>query len=176
MCFVFCVHFQSPEMSYASVAMTCAGPIGGGQCPTGHRVYAKSKYDPKIWKTDKNEGGNVVWRHLNCRHSSRQRHPVSLDPASSAVASSPMYARLYFLLSCSVPLVVHCPVSRPSRTLCVDATGRRAVAWRRRLLRCPPWPMRPRPARPQLNGCGVNITPVGRVLPSFGSRQQRLYG
>ena len=52
--------------------------------------------------------------------------------------------------SCSFVIsVVHCPVSCLSRTLCVDAAGRRAVAWRRRPLRCPPWPMRPRPARPR---------------------------
>ena len=61
-CFVFCVHFQSAEMSYASVAMTCAGPIGGGKCPSKHYVKAKSKYDPKDWSKDqdKDEGGNVV--------------------------------------------------------------------------------------------------------------------
>jgi hypothetical protein len=95
-------------MPYASVAMTCAGPIDGGQCPSKHYVKAKSKYDTKVWQKDKDkdEGGNVVWRHVDCRHSSRQRHPVSLDPASSpVVASSPMYALLFFLWSCSVPFV-----------------------------------------------------------------------
>jgi hypothetical protein len=87
--------------------MTCAGPIGGEKCPSGHRVYAKSKYDPKVWQKDKDkdEGGNVVWRHMRCRISMQQRHPVSLDPASSPVASSPMCALLFFLWSCSVPFV-----------------------------------------------------------------------
>jgi hypothetical protein len=88
-CFVFCVKFQSPEMSYASVAMTCAGPIGSGQCPSGHRVYAKSKYDPKVWRKDqdKDEGGNVVWRHVKCRYPD-QRTPS--EPSFTPAASSPM--------------------------------------------------------------------------------------
>ena len=56
--------------------------------------------------------------------------------------------------SCSFCGRVLCPlclfdvhVPRLSCTLCVDVAGRRAVAWRRRPLRCPPcqWPVRPRP-------------------------------
>ena len=106
-CLVFCVHSQCVEMSYASVAMTCAGPISGGQCPSGHHVRAKSqKYDPKDWQKDKDkdEGGNVVWRHKHCRYASRQRTPS--DSASSpVVASSPMCALLFFWWSCSMLFV-----------------------------------------------------------------------
>ncbi len=102
--FVFWVHSQSAEMSYASVAMTCAGPIGGGQCPSKHYVKAKSKYAPNLWlkDKDKDKGGNVVWRHMLCHYARVQRTP-SDSSSSPAVPSSPMCAL------CSV-VVFLCPV------------------------------------------------------------------
>ena len=71
--------------------------------------------------------------------------------------------------SCSFCGRVLCPlclfdvhVPRLSCTLCVDVAGRRAVAWRRRPLRCPPcqWPVRPRPGMSGGRMSRVFVCPV----------------
>jgi hypothetical protein len=94
-CLVFFVRLQ-PSLMPGS-AVVCAGPPGGAGCPNKdhHRVPAGRKLDLKIWRKDqdKDEGGNVVWRHKHCRYfGSRQRQSALFDPSS--VASSPMYATL----------------------------------------------------------------------------------
>jgi hypothetical protein len=98
-CLVFFVRLQ-PSLMPGS-AVVCAGPPGGAGCPNQghHHVPAGRKLDLKIWKKDqdKDEGGNVVWRHLKCRLPGQQRTPS--EPSSTPVASSPMYEFLFFFWS-----------------------------------------------------------------------------
>jgi hypothetical protein len=94
-CFILCIF--SPPSCLGPRSQFVLAPAGGGDTlprhlpcravPVDHRLRAGLKVKPSVWTKDKHkdQDGHDVWRHVDGRYLSRQRHPTTLDPASSAV-------------------------------------------------------------------------------------------
>ncbi len=97
-CFVFFLYFQPAAHAVAGLIASYRAPVPlvGVGVQMSIIIVSGAKVNLKVWQRDKDtdQDGHDVWRHVKCRYPNQERTPS--EPASSPVASSPMYALWFF--------------------------------------------------------------------------------